>query len=58
MLLKKIKYITTKEVGEVFNLNRYTIINYLKRGTKIGWCNYDPKEEAKRSQFKKRKNKL
>ena len=41
------KYITTKEVGEVFNLNRYTIINYLKRGTKIGWCNYDPIYEQK-----------
>lgn len=30
-----------------------TIINYLKRGVKLGWTNYNPKEESKKSQFKK-----
>ena len=32
-----------------------TISDYLKIGNKLNWCNYDPKEEAKRSQFKKGK---
>lgn len=30
-----------------------TIINYLKKGVKLGWTNYNPKEESKKSQFKK-----
>ena len=41
--------ITTKDIGEVFGLGRYAIIKYLKQGVKLGWCNYDPKEENKRS---------
>ena len=41
--------ITTKDVGEVFRLNRATVIRYLQKGTKLGWCNYDPKEESKKS---------
>lgn len=40
--------ITTKDVGEVFRLNRTTVVKYLKQGVKLGWCNYDPKEENKR----------
>ena len=36
---------TTIDVGEVFKINRNTVANYLKKGTKLGWCNYNPKEE-------------
>ncbi|MBO3398508.1 hypothetical protein JJB71_13265 [Clostridium perfringens] len=36
---------TTNDVGKKFNLDRKTIINYLKRGTKLGWCEYNPKDE-------------
>lgn len=42
------KYETTSDIGKIFKLNRTTIITYLKRGTKLGWCNYDPKEEMKK----------
>lgn len=38
--------ITTKDVGEVFGLSRSTVIKYLKQGTKLGWCNYNGKEES------------
>jgi predicted transcriptional regulator len=33
------------EIGEILNLSRSTVHNYLKKGTKIGWCNYDPKQQ-------------
>ena len=36
---------TTSDVGKIFSLHYSTISNYLKRGTRLGWCNYDPKEE-------------
>jgi hypothetical protein len=30
------------------NLSAPTIVKYLKICTKIGWCNYDPKEEIRK----------
>lgn len=36
---------TTRGLAEYFNLSQNTIINYLKKGTKLGWCDYNPKEE-------------
>ena len=36
---------TTKDLMKVFKLSRDVIIDYLKRGTKLGWCNYSGKEE-------------
>ena len=40
---------TTTEIGEVFKLDRHTILYYLKFGTKFDWCNYDvEKEKIKR----------
>ncbi|EPB8173244.1 hypothetical protein ACRTAL_002422 [Clostridium perfringens] len=33
---------------KIFKLSKSTITNYLKKGTKLGWCNYDPKEEIKK----------
>lgn len=33
-------YITQKELIEKFKLSNATIINYLKQGKKVGWCNY------------------
>jgi hypothetical protein len=29
-----------------------TIVRYLNKGTKVGWCNYDPKIEHKRAMEK------
>ena len=36
----------------IFNLSNITIRKYLKKGTEIGWCNYNPKEENKRTSSK------
>lgn len=41
--------LTTRDIGKVFNLSRDTIVNYLKKGTKLGWCNYNSKEEMKKN---------
>lgn len=38
------KELNTIDIGKIFNLERSTICRYLKRGTKLGWCNYDGKE--------------
>ena len=41
--------IFTKDVSKIFGLDKTTIIRYLKQGSRFGWCNYDPKEESKKS---------
>lgn len=38
---------STSEISEVLKLDRHTICNYLKQGSKIGLCKYDSKEVAK-----------
>lgn len=43
---------TTVDVGIKFNLARNTIQTYLKKGTKLGWCKYNPKEEIKKASVK------
>lgn len=40
---------TTKHLGNIFGLNGGTIVNYLKKGTKLGWCSYDVEEEKRKS---------
>jgi len=35
----------TLQIANILKLNQHTIIIYLKQGAKIGWCDYDPKEE-------------
>lgn len=40
---------TTSDLGKVFKTDRGTIVNYLKKGTKLDWCKYNPKEELKKS---------
>lgn len=37
------------EISEVFNLTTQIIRKYLKRGVKLGLCEYNPREEAKRA---------
>jgi hypothetical protein len=34
----------TLEISKMLNLGRSTVIEYLKKGAKLGWCDYDPKE--------------
>lgn len=42
------RFNTTEELAKLLLLHRCTITDYLKKGVKHGWCNYDPKEEAKK----------
>ena len=37
--------LTSDDVCKIFNTTRNTIINYLKKGMKLGWCNYDINKE-------------
>ena len=39
--------IATTNLSEVFCCSKATIIKYLKKGIKFGWCNYNPKEEQR-----------
>jgi DNA-directed RNA polymerase subunit RPC12/RpoP len=39
---------TTTEIAKKFKLHQCTIIDYLKRGNKNGWCVYNAKEEMHR----------
>ena len=43
---------TTHDLEKIFMLSRSAIINYLKKGSKLGWCNYNSKEEMKKSALK------
>jgi len=38
--------LTSEEISKIMKLDKTTIIDYLKKGTKLGWCNYDPKIES------------
>jgi len=38
---------TTTQIGELMSLNSATIGNYLKKGSTLGWCDYNPIEERK-----------
>lgn len=40
---------TTIDLAGIFNIDRQTIIGYLKKGDEIGWCNYNPKEEMSKN---------
>ena len=46
------KYRTTNELAKEYSLSRNTIVSYLKQGTIIGWCQYNPKEELRKSTSK------
>jgi transposase len=42
---------SAKTISELLNCGRNTAIGYLKKGTEIGWCDYDPKEEIRKSKL-------
>lgn len=37
---------TTVEIGKKLNLDRSTVRRYLKQGVELGWCDYNPLDEA------------
>ena len=43
---------TTTEISKTINISRDTVRNYLKKGTKLDWCYYNPKIEKTKSDFK------
>lgn len=47
---------TATDLGKIFALDRHTISRYLKKGTKLGWVNYNPKEEVRKSVSKNGKS--
>ncbi len=45
---KKHKGIFIIDLAKEFSVDRHTVRNYLKKGAKLGWCEYNAKEEARR----------
>lgn len=45
---------TTKDLESEFEVCKPAIVRYLKQGAKLGWCEYDAKEEMRKSAFKNR----
>lgn len=43
---------TTTDLANKFDLNISTIRRYLKKGTKLGWCDYNSKNEMKKVNIK------
>lgn len=39
---------TTSDLGRIFRLSKDSIKKYLLKGRKLGWCNYNPKEEMRK----------
>lgn len=48
---------STSEIAKLLHMNRTTILNYVVRGSKLGWCNYDG-TEAKMKSIKKNSHPL
>ncbi|EGT3606928.1 hypothetical protein FKF97_11035 [Clostridium perfringens] len=47
---------TTTDLMKIFNLDKSSIIEYLKKGAKLSWCDYNPKEEMSKRGSKYGKN--
>lgn len=43
--------LTTKDIAKIMKLSRNAVTNYLKEGTKLGWCEYCAKEESKKGKI-------
>ena len=48
---------TTTDLGKIFKISRDTIVDYLKKGTELGWCNYNAKEEQEKGRRKSKNGK-
>lgn len=44
--------LTCTEISKIMNINKNTIAEYLKLGTRLKWCFYDPKKESSRTHGK------
>lgn len=52
-LWNKNETFTTEDIGKILNLASVTILKYLKKGTKIGICDYTSEKGKKRRDMKK-----
>ncbi|WP_283695732.1 hypothetical protein [Clostridium perfringens] len=43
---------TSTDLGKIFKLSITTIRKFLKKGTNLGWCDYNPKEEGLKGRLK------
>lgn len=43
---------TATDIESIFKLSGFTTVEYLKKGTKLKWCEYDAKEESKKGSIK------
>lgn len=48
--------VSTTNVSKVFNIDRSTSVKYLKKGAKLGWCNYDVQAEIEKGRKKLNRN--
>ena len=53
----KHKLAFSSEIAKKFHISVSTVIQYLKKGTKLGWCNYNGKDEMIRSNTGEKKGK-
>ena len=44
------------DLEKIFKIDRITIVKYLKKGTELGWCNYNAKEELEKGRRRNEKN--
>lgn len=47
---------SSTEIGKIINLGRIAVRKYLKQGSELGWCDYDPKIARNISAVKNGKN--
>lgn len=51
-----LEFKNTQTIANIMKVNRTTATTYLKQGSKLGWCDYDPKEEMRKSGSKNKNN--
>lgn len=49
---KNEKHITVGDMQSIFNIERKALTSYLKKGTKLGWCNYNKNNEYSKGRIK------
>lgn len=45
----------SRKISKIFNISITTVVKYLKRGSNLGWCNYDPIHEKNNNNKKRKK---
>lgn len=48
--------LTTSHLSNIFKLDKTTISKYLKKGTELGWCNYNSKDEMSKNAIRTQKS--